>query len=236
MELAVDLGGVEFVAQRLFLHWVLSNGPGHCASLYHVFVARKFVFRSRIALWQWHRRIVGAALLLVQISRALGYLFHCHSQKAPPPVALVPSHFGSPVLLAFLRLQGPRRYFVLRHELRRSFHHVLLLLFDGRPGQTQVVQCHVHYRGPNFPNGGGRGGHGGLQLLVLCRETAQLLSQRRQQYCRPHYVRELFGALFAILFGTVLWWCFVQEGQKENDDDDGQWCGATKEICVIKPN
>ena len=66
---------------------------------------------------------------------------------------MVPSCFGTVVLLACVCNEEPDRYCVRRHELRRTFHHVLLLLPHGCQVQAKVVQQYLDHSSTNFTDG-----------------------------------------------------------------------------------
>jgi len=83
---------------------------------------------------------------MIILQRTVGYVFHCHSQKATHVFALVSPCHGPPLLLALLCDQFHSRHHFCDHEFGSPCAHVRILLFNGHEVQTSLVQSYGHYR------------------------------------------------------------------------------------------
>jgi hypothetical protein len=98
---------------------------------------------------------------------------------------LVPSHYSSLVLLAFLCYKVACGHFLCGYELQCPRKHVWILLSHGYKGETKVDECHVHYGISNFANDCWCLCHG---LCVLLQFFERLLDQTGKQHGGVGYV------------------------------------------------
>mmetsp|Transcript_9406 Transcript_9406/g.21549 ORF Transcript_9406/g.21549 Transcript_9406/m.21549 type:complete len:286 (-) Transcript_9406:1658-2515(-) len=217
LELEGNAGPLEPGPLGLFRGWFLPRPSAGRTQFLLLHPRRELLFRPRADVrFGPHGGNLGAAVCVEQIPRTHRHFLHHYPQKAAHLVALVPPHFRPGVLLALVRDQGTPRDHLLRHELRRSRDHVFLLLFDGRQAQAQVVQQHVHHRGPDLADGRGR--HGDDPRLCPPEVPPRPRVQHEDGKQRRGYdhVRELPVPLPAILFPAVLW-----EKRQGKEDQEG---------------
>jgi len=211
MEIEKKSCAVELLAVALFVNWSVAYGSSSFSQSSNEVPTRQFLLERGAELWFGFYWFVGAIVHREQVSRVDRHVLHHSEQEASDFLALVPSHNGSSVLLAFLRVDVSGGLVLLCDELFCSRDNVLLLLLDGDTEEAEVVQCDVHHFITNQSNDCRCNGDHNCFLLLL--EGGRHMSYSKgKQHCGLCHVRVILILVCSVLLNEIQFLSPKKEG------------------------